>query len=136
MIRPNKQMESLVFHRYYFITAILTDKISEDEGVSIFTKIFEKRKDLCSIEEMKKCGLKQFSYPIKKEKEGIYLTFIIKVLEDDNLKQTLNEITRIIKGEKTILRFIMCRHTIEDNLPDSMSSLKAYYFNSSETIKK
>lgn len=127
MMNKEQKKDALSFNRYYFISYILTDKITEDEGVEILKKMFNK--DLCSVEEIKKCGVKKLNYKIKKQDHGTYYTMLIKVVEDANLKTRMNEINRLIKNESNMLRYLICRAPEPSTqiLPDTLPHLKAYF---------
>jgi len=127
MVNKEQKKDTFAFNRYYFITYIFTDKITEEEGVKILENIFNK--SLCTVEEIKKCGIKKLNYKIKKHDYGIYYTMCIKVQEDDSLNVKMNEINRLIRNEKALLRSLICR-TQESSmpmLPDTIPHLKAHF---------
>lgn len=127
MVNKEQKKDTFSFNRYYFITYILTDKITEDEGFKILENILND--NLCSVGDIKKCGVKKLNYKIKKHDHGIYYTMSIKVVENENLQATMNEINRLIRNEKSMLRYLICRAPDPSlpALPDTLHHLKAYF---------
>lgn len=116
------------FYRFYCITSILKISINEETAFNLVKSILTNLEDICSIEDLKNSGKKKFTYPIEKQENGIYITTIIKVKDDNDLNKNLNEISRKLKGIPEILRFtiIRCINNIENNPGESLFHMKTY----------
>jgi len=119
------------FYRYYFITLVVKSSILEETAMAVIKSAFENMGTLCKLEDVKNCGKKKFTYPIQKQDTGLYVTAVIKVIEDDNLKNSLEEITRKLKTVHEILRFLVERYNyniLQDKLllPDNLINMKSF----------
>lgn len=122
-----KNIEELKFYRYYFITFLIKPSFNEDKVLDMINDLFYSIKDLCEVVENKMCGKKKLSYPIQKQQSAIYTTVILKIEENDDLKNNLNEINRRLKSLHEVLRFLIYRYNYNNNvLPDNLSSMKTY----------
>lgn len=117
------------YFRYYFITLIIKPDMNEDAVMVLLRDILESptMKKLLQVEDLKMCGKKKMTYAIKKNFTGTYCTALIKVVEDDDLRITLNEIHRLLRANSEILRISTIRYAFgEDILPDNLSHMKTY----------
>lgn len=126
-----EKIGNMEFYRYYFITLIVKSSILEETAMGVVKNAFENMEKLCQLEDLKNCGKKKFTYPIQKQDMGLYITAIIKVVEDDNLKNNLEEITRRLKTVHEVLRFLFERYNynlLQDKnlLPDNLVNMKSF----------
>ncbi len=120
-------MEEIKIYRYYFITFLIKTSFNEDKVSDMLNDLFDSMKDMCEVMENKMCGKKRLSYPIDKQQNAIYATVVLKLEENDNLKNNLNEINRRLKSLHEVLRYLVYRYNYNHNiLPDNLSLMKTY----------
>ena len=120
-------MEEIKFYRYYFITFLIKTSFNEDKVSDMINDLFDSMKDICEVMENKMCGKKRLSYPIQKQQNAIYATAVLKIEENDDLKNNLNEINRRLKSLHEVLRYLIYRYNYNHNiLPDNLSLIKTY----------
>lgn len=91
--------------RNYELIVILSSKIEEDKQkklLAIITEFIEANKG--KVKQVNQWGKKELTYPIKKQREGIYVQFEIAILEDK-----IPELANKIKAEDNILRHLFIR---------------------------
>jgi ribosomal protein S6 len=127
-IKNIKSQEELKFYRYYFNIFVIKSSCNEDQVSPMINELFNSMKDMCELVESKFCGKKRTSYPIEKQQNAIYATVVLKLEENDNLKNNLNEIKRRVKAfnENIVLRHFVYRYNYNNVLPDNLSLMKTY----------
>jgi ribosomal protein S6 len=124
------------FYRYYFLTFLIKNSFIEDKLMTLINDIFKDLESLCEVVDIKMCGKKKLAYAIKKQNMANYVTVIIKMKDEDELKIKLNEIHRRFKLIEEILRYLIYRYDYkENNLPDNLHLMKTYMDTRSTSIK-
>jgi ribosomal protein S6 len=109
------------WNRQYIVTIIMKSNIGEEENIKQVKIMMESIPDTCEVLNIKNCGKKILTYPIRKQDTGFYITMQIKLEDNDQLKTSLEEISRKLKSLEDILKFLIVRipdvsHMLADNL--------------------
>jgi len=91
--------------RIYELTIVVSSKVNEKEKTTFLEKIknlIEKSKG--KIDSFKEWGKRTLAYPIKKEKEGVYFFWEIKI---DEAK--IQDLDRALKLNEAVLRYLIIK---------------------------
>lgn len=87
--------------RLYELTVIMTSDIEDHKAAS--DEIAEVARGLgAEIEKIDLWGKKRFAYPIKKQQEGYYTLFVMKMPQDQ-----LRELDRVLSLRAQVLRHLI-----------------------------